>query len=80
MLPKGFEASRELPKPIDDDTSIDVQTDKALQEWEEIQNLFRSLTTRLGTDFRPVKSILANPIGTPFGPAYQFKTHAMAGI
>lgn len=79
-LPMGFTTSRELPKPVDDGTSLDVQTAKAIQEWEDIQDAFRSLTTRLGEEFRPIKSPLTNPIETPFGPAYQFKSYLMGGI
>lgn len=79
-LPMGFVATHNSPKQYEDDESLDVQTAKAIKEWEEIQNAFRILTTRMGQDFRPVRSVLANPIETPFGQAYQFKSYAMAGI
>lgn len=79
-LPMGFTPTHEPTKPSGEEESIEVQTAKAIKEWEEIQTAFRIFTTRLGPDFRPVNSVLANPIATPFGPAYQFKSYTMAGI
>lgn len=50
---------------------------EALREWEKIEQAFVIIARKLGPDFQPLHRQSHN---TPFGPALQYQTYAVAGI
>jgi hypothetical protein len=61
---------------------MDLQawTHEAEEEWQEIRKAFSVLEHCFGKDFQALGPEFSAPIDTPFGPARQYRTYAIAGI
>jgi hypothetical protein len=82
QLPMGFESSRDSsPQSTQsDEIDLQVQTQEAEEEWQEIRNAFSVLEDYFGEDFRALGPEFSEPMETPFGPALMYRTYGIAGI
>ena len=83
QLPMGFSPTEETYAPFSNQ-SQDVQLEaarlEAEDEWQDIRNAFSIFEHHLGHQFQPLGPEFSKPIRTPFGPALQYRTYAIAII
>jgi hypothetical protein len=82
-LPMGFTPSRDKSPQNTQSEDIDLisKTHEAEEEWQEIRNSFGVLEDHFGEDFQALGPQFTAPTTqTPFGPALQYRTYAIAGI
>lgn len=82
-LPMGFEESFKDDAPQNvraEFLDLEAQRVEAEEEWHDIMNAFSLLEDHFGDDFQALGPEFSPPIDTPFGPALQYRTYAIAGI
>lgn len=82
-LPMGFQeyfGDQARQKPQNDFMDVEAQRIEAEEEWHDIMNAFTILEDHFGEDFQPLGPEFSPPIESPFGPALQYRTYAIAGI
>ena len=80
-LPMGFGSRDQSPQSFHgDDVDLEALTIEAEEEWQDIRHAFSVLEDNFGDDFQALGPEFSSPIETPFGPALQYRTYAIAGI
>jgi hypothetical protein len=81
-LPMGFDSSESSPQSStqSDDFDLQIQTQEAEEEWQDIRNTFTVLEEHFGEDFQALGPEFSTPVQTPFGEALQYRTFGIAGI
>lgn len=80
-LPMGFGSRDQSPQSFhSDDVDLEALTLEAEEEWQDIRHAFSVLEDNFGDDFQALGPEFSSPIETPFGPALQYRTYAIAGI
>lgn len=83
QLPRGFTESRSPPRTMptySGSIELDQAGIDAGEEWQEIRNALAIFAEALGEEFQPLSAEYCTPIISPFGPALQYRTYAIAGI
>ncbi|KAL9616059.1 MAG: hypothetical protein Q9160_009030 [Pyrenula sp. 1 TL-2023] len=70
-------SSTQPPNPAKD---LEIELQSALAEHTAIASAFDLFASSMTPEFHPLASDAATPIGTPFGPALQYRTHHIACI
>lgn len=83
-LPKGFHQGPRndtfAPPSPEDEFELDASTEKAQEEWKDIQQALDFFENSLGQAWQPLAADEAPAITTPFGVALQYRTYNIAGI
>lgn len=81
-LPMGFDSRDTSPQSStqSDDVDLQIQTQEAEEEWQDIRNAFTVLEEHFGEDFQALGPEFSTPVQTPFGEALQYRTFSIAGI
>ena len=80
-LPMGFGSRDQSPQSFHaDDVDLEALTIEAEEEWQDIRHAFSFLEDNFGDDFQALGPEFSSAIDSPFGPALQYRTYAIAGI
>lgn len=83
QLPMGFEPTNDAsPQSTQSDEEIDLQlqTNEALEDWQEIRDAFDVIESHFGEDYQALGPEFFAPMQTPFGAALRYRTYSIAGI
>jgi hypothetical protein len=83
-MPSSYavEGANSSPSPKSDksDYDLEVATQSAIEEWNQIRAALNTFKSHFGPQFQPMPAELHQPRMTPFGPALQYRSYDVANL
>lgn len=77
---EGYPVPSSSTQPTGPAKDLEIELQAAITEHAAIASAFDLFASSMTPEFQPLASDAAPPIGTPFGPALQYRTHHIACI